>query len=377
MKILFLIILMFLLFHYAYFLIKIIIGLGKLSSFSQNHNTAYLVSIIIPFRNESKNILRSLTSIEQLNYPDEKLEIIYVDDNSTDDSFYLVDTNKKKNNIRILKLPEEIFLKGNKKRAVQYGIENCRGDIIVTTDADCIHHKNWLIHLLSCFDSETAFVSGPVQFMNASNIFSKIQSIEFEGLVLTGAGLIGNGEPVISNGANIAFQKSVFLKVGGFNGNLDLSSGDDIFLMQKISRLTDYKIKFCNSRKAVVITESSSDFRDFFNQRKRWASKSLHYKDSNLIVQLILIFLFYSGLIFQLLLIIAGYDSFLITLILSLIIKAFLEFLIIKKGESLFFPKNNTFLFFITELLQVPYVVISSITGIFGHFNWKDRRIRR
>ena len=126
----------FLLIHYSIFLFKIILGLNKLEKLPDKKIPDEFISVIIPFRNESKNILSSLRSIENLNYPREKFEVIYVDDNSTDDSFNLLETNRKDSNIKILKLPGEISSKGNKKRAVQFGIENSNGEIIVTTDAD-------------------------------------------------------------------------------------------------------------------------------------------------------------------------------------------------------------------------------------------------
>lgn len=377
MKIIVLIFFLLLLLNYTQFLLKIIKGLRKLSSPSQNGIPDCFISIIIPFRNESKNILGSLESIEGLNYPEDKYEVIYVDDNSTDNSVILVKSHKRKSNIKILSLGDEISAKGNKKRALLYGIENSGGDIIVTTDADCVHPENWLNELLGCFDPQTAFVSGPVEFMESPYLFPKIQKIEFEGLILAGAGLIGSGNPVICNGANIAYRKSAFYEVGGLIDNLDLSSGDDVFLMQKITRLTNYKVKFCSSREAVVRTEYNRNIKDFFNQRKRWAGKSINYADKNLIYQLSMIFIFYSGLLIQMLLILAGFYLFLITFVLSIATKTALEFVIIKKGESLFFHKNSASIFFLTELIHIPYILISVIAGLFGNFTWKNRRIKR
>lgn len=366
-----------LLVYYAYFLIKIIKGLGKLYTPNHNRISDHFISIIIPFRNESKNILDNLLSIQELNYPEDKYEVIYVDDNSSDNSYELICTNKKNSNIEVLKLQNEIAGKGNKKRAIQYGIEKSRGDILVSTDADCKYHKNWLINLINCFDSGTAFVSGPVGFEESPAIFAKVQKVEFEGLVLAGAGLIGSGSPAICNGANIAYTKKAFIEVNGLNDNISLSSGDDVLLMQKISRYTDYKVRFCSSREAVVLTQPETSISDFFNQRKRWASKSLDYSVKGLTVNLLLIFLFYTGLIIQLLLIAAGYLIYIITFILSLSVKFILEFIIILKGESLFFNRNKRSIILLTELLQVPYILISVTTGILGNFTWKDRKIRR
>ena len=363
--------------YYLFFLLKIYRGLGEIVRPSANGKEKHFVSIIIPFRNESQNILQSISSISQLDFPRDKFEAIYVDDNSEDDSFRLALSTEKPANIRIIKMPGEVNGKGNKKHALQFGVENASGDIIVTTDADCVHNKNWLHYLTGCFTPDTAFVSGPVEFIESAGIFSKIQSAEFGGLILAGAGLIGAGRPLICNGANIAYRKRVFEELGGLKDNMHLASGDDEFLMQKIARETNYKVIFCPNREAVVITRPSDNLGSFFNQRRRWASKSIFYKDAVLTTGLILIFLFYAGLITQAVLLLSGYYYYAVSLFLSLLIKIHFELMIIRRGEKLFLSKKKLSVLLITELFQIPYIIIAAILGLTGRFNWKGRNIRR
>ncbi len=363
--------------YYLFFLLKIYRGLGEIVRPSANGKEKHFVSIIIPFRNESQNILQSISSISQLDFPRDKFEAIYVDDNSEDDSFRLALSTEKPANIRIIKMPGEVNGKGNKKHALQFGVENASGDIIVTTDADCVHNKNWLHYLTGCFTPDTAFVSGPVEFIESAGIFSKIQSAEFGGLILAGAGLIGAGRPLICNGANIAYRKRVFEELGGLKDNMHLASGDDEFLMQKIARETNYKVIFCPNREAVVITRPSDNLGSFFNQRRRWASKSIFYKDAVLTTGLILIFLYYAGLITQAVLLLSGYYYYAVSLFLSLLIKIHFELMIIRRGEKLFLSKKKLSVLLITELFQIPYIIIAAILGLTGRFNWKGRNIRR
>jgi len=82
----FLIILLPILVYYLYFLLSIYKGLNNLSFWENNNLPNEFVTVIIPFRNESDNIIQSLRSIEKQNYPTDKLEVIYVNDSSTDDS---------------------------------------------------------------------------------------------------------------------------------------------------------------------------------------------------------------------------------------------------------------------------------------------------
>src|ERR1035437_8685856 len=157
------------------------------------------ISIIIPFRNESLNILESLQSIEGQDYPKDKFEVIFVNDFSDDDPLELLCKVEKSFNIKIISVPEDYAKYQHKKRAIRFGIENSMGSIIVTTDADCIHSTKWLRTLLGQFDDKTGFVSGPVEFIEESTLFNRMQKLEFAGLVLTGAGLIGLNEPIICN----------------------------------------------------------------------------------------------------------------------------------------------------------------------------------
>lgn len=366
-----------LLVHYVYFLLKIFLGLGKLKHDSQDRIPEEFISIIVPFRNEEKNILKTYTSLTSQNYPKDKFEIIFINDSSDDNSLQLLENLPKTENVFIYSVPREFSINAHKKRAVRFGIEKSKGEIIVTTDADCLHQKDWLKNLLKFMDDKIGFVSGPVKFNSNENLFSKMQELEFAGLVITGAGLIGSGNPIICNAANIAYRKKVFEEVGGFTYQMSLSSGDDELLMQKIHRDTDFQIKFAIDKKAIVSTEANPTVKDFYHQRKRWASKGLFYGDNFLLIKLVLIFLFYLSLLAQPILGFVISSKFFLTFIFSFLIKLSAEYLVLKKGTSLLFDSKILKPFLITELLQVPYILVSGFMGMFGNLVWKDRKIKR
>jgi len=366
-----------LLLNYIYFLADIIRGLNK---FSKNDPTIIpdeFITIIIPFRNESDNILLSLSSLASQNYPQEKFEVIYVNDSSTDDSYEKILNAVKPKSIKLMSLPCISIDRAFKKKAVSYGIDHSQGEIIVTSDADCIHNRDWLTNLLSGFDKQTGFISGPVSFNEKRDLFSKIQSLEFAGLVLSGAGLIGIGKPTICNGANLAFRKKVYNELHGYRDQMHLSSGEDELFMQKIATETDYTVKFCWNKGAVVLTQPNKNTHDFFQQRKRWASKGLFYKDKFLIVRLVLIYFFYLSIVVQILLSIFLSKVFIIYLMVGLILKFFLEYKIISKGIDFLFKYDLMKYFWMSELFQIFYVTISGISGLFGNFKWKERKFRR
>lgn len=375
--VLLLLIFLLLLLHYLFFLQRIFRGLKNLQP-NKNQNLPHeFISILIPFRNESENIIANLKSIESQHYPPEKYEVIYVDDFSDDNSAELLKQNIKKNNIRVIAVPEDFSINAHKKRAVRYGIENAKGQIIVSTDADCVYNSEWLKSLMLTFDSLTGFVSGPVEFKSNSNFFSEFQKLEFAGLVLSGAGLIGAGHPTICNAANIAYRKKVFDEVGGFKDQMNLSSGDDELLMQKISKDTDFRVKFCSDKNAIVKTAANKTIGEFYQQRKRWASKGLFYRDKSLVLKLILIYSFYVGLLSQLLLGLFFNQIFFITLGVSLLLKIIFEFKILAKGKTILFNELKLKYFLMAELIQIPYIIVTGLVGAFGNYLWKSRKIKR
>lgn len=363
--------------HYIFFLLKIYSGLNKLFNQVDGKILDEFVSIIVPFRNEEKNIAQTYSNLISQNYPSEKFEILFVNDLSEDSSLKILESLPPNKNVRLYTVPNDYSLSAHKKRAIRFGIEKANGEIIVTTDADCSHEKDWLKNLLKYFDKDTAFVSGPVEFISKGSLFSNMQRLEFAGLVITGAGLIGSGSPTICNAANIAYRRKAFNEVGGFVYQMSLSSGDDELLMQKIHRDTNYKIKFALDKKAIVSTEANPDLKSFYYQRKRWASKGLFYGDHLLLLKLVLFFLFYLSLIIQPILGLIISKYFFITFLISFLLKIIFEYLVLSKGIDFLFKKEILKPFMITEILQVPYILISGFMGIFGNLTWKNRKIKR
>ena len=321
--------------------------------------------------------MNNLRALEALNYPEENFEILYINDSSTDDSVEILKKNITNKNIKILNVPDDFSPNAHKKRAIRFGISNSKGKIIITTDADCFFDPGWLQTMMNYMNEDTGFVSGPVEFNDSNDLFGNLQKLEFAGLVITGAGLIGSGSPTICNAANIAYRREAFDEVNGFNDQLNLSSGDDEILMQKIDRETKYRTCFCPDKKAIVKTAANVSIHKFYQQRKRWASKGLFYADKLLIIKLILIFNFYLSLPILFVLGILISPIFLILLIINFFLKIISEYLVLKKGSELLFNNNILKPFLLAELLHVPYIIISGISGIFGNFTWKERKVKR
>jgi len=249
------------------------------------------VSIIIPVRNEVKNIANCLTCVLNQSFPTEQYEVIVVDDDSVDYTASIVEqiaTNSQ--NISLIKLKDEPSIFAHKKRAISTAIEKAQGDLIVTLDADCVVGKNWLMTIVNFYEEKKPrMIVSPVAFYEENGFFKKIQSLEFVGLSAVTGAAIRLKYPMMCNGANLAYEKRAFYEVGGFEGIDKIASGDDIMLMNKMNKKFTNEILFLKCTDAVVYTKACDTVSDFFQQRLRWASKAFKVKSLHTLFSAIIV----------------------------------------------------------------------------------------
>ncbi len=224
-------------------------------------------SIVIPFKNEAEHLPRLLYSLNKLNYPLEHFEIIAVDDHSVDESFEII---KRQKNIKLVKSS------GNgKKRALQTGITMAQYEWIVSLDADCELQQDYLQTLNGFIvENQPEMILGPVRYFDTKSFSGQFQQFEFLCLQALTMASCSMGKPFLANGANLIFRKQSFETVKGYKDNLDIASGDDVFLLQKFAQKFPGKIKFLKSRSAIVKTQAASNWKSLIQQKIRWASKS-------------------------------------------------------------------------------------------------------
>lgn len=332
------------------------------------------VSVLVAARNEAAFIAKTLQGLRNQNYPPEKLEIIIIDDNSTDPTSAVVSTFIEENhlkNFRLLKYRTA----GNtyKKAAIAHALESCSGEIIMTTDADCTVQSNWIESMVSQYDDETGIVAGLITFdpQAEKTIFSRLQTLEFAGIVFAGVGAVGIGYPLICNGSNLSYRRQAYNDVNGFSGHDHLPSGDDDLLMQNIHKKTSWKIKYNLDSDSINTTHPLNNVNKFLNQRSRWASKGIHYPGTTISILLFLIYAFYAAILILTPLTIIGLFSPAI-LLLGFLLKWIPEFLIINEALIILRRKDLRSLFFTAQLFHIPYVVIVGFRGFFNLFKWKN-----
>ena len=172
------------------------------------------VSIIIPARNEEKNILHCLNAIAQQTFPKELREIIVVDDKSDDGTAAVASVWIANHSINAKNISPESGI--GKKNALNAGIKISGGELIVTTDADCVMGKDWLSTIVCYYEKYSPdMIAGMVALNQQGNFLSSFQSLELTGLTAIGAAGIYFDKPLLCNGANLAYRKSAFESAGG------------------------------------------------------------------------------------------------------------------------------------------------------------------
>jgi len=239
-------------------LFSLLLAFSKRSS---QRTTTRSVTIVVPFRNEKSHLGKLLKSFSELDYPKEQIEVILVNDHSSDGS---ENTNLENFNfdIQIINCEKE-----GKKAALTTGITMASNDIIVQTDADCVVPRYWLSTVVGELENSDLFC-GTVLFSN-----SLIQNLELFAYQGVGKASLMLSSPILANGANMAYRKSDFIDIGGYQDNYKTSSGDDVFLLRSFAKHKK-SIVYSFSPDACVSTTAEKSLIRFFQQRVRWASKT-------------------------------------------------------------------------------------------------------
>ena len=334
------------------------------------------ITVIIPARNEAENIAGCLEMIYRQDFPMEKLEVLLVNDFSSDDTVAQAEMFMAEHPgwpLRVLEPPGPAE-KSSKKASVTYAVTQATYDIIVCTDADCRAEAGWLRAYAGIFSEKNAvFVSGPVAFYREKGFMEKGQALEFAGLVAIGAASLSQGHPNMCNGANLAYLKTVFQEVGGYRGNDHLLSGDDEFLLHKVFRKYPQRTFFIKSREALVYTNPSSSLPAFLRQRMRWVSKSTHYEDKRITGTLVFAYLVNLSLLVNLVLAFYFPEAVWIFIV-QLMLKYVAEWWFFRSVLDFFRRKELLRLILPAEIFHILYVVLIGLLGNFVKYTWKGRK---
>lgn len=331
------------------------------------------VSVLIPVRDEATSIKELLNDIADQNYNNQLIEVLIIDDYSEDGTKQIVQQAIKELEIAIkLYSLKELQAPEGKKSAITIGVSKAQNDIILCTDGDCRISKDWVRNYVHQFlDNNINMVLGPVVFFSEESSFVKLQQLEFAGLIGLGAASLEMGAPIMCNGANLGYRKSLFERVQGFDGNTNIASGDDEFLLQKAFDESSDSVRFIKSADALVSTSAKHSAGDFLNQRIRWASKWRFHKQSRVTIWAILVFLFQAATAIGII------GLFFMTkpgIALGILaIKVLAEFFYLKSVSEIMGVRLSKLEFCILQVMYPFYIVFLSIISLFIKYNWKGR----
>jgi len=237
------------------------------------------VSVVVAARNEEKNITALLKGLAGQDYPHGLLEIVVVNDGSTDRTPIVISEFISD---ALLCSRIDISLINNpfagKKGAIRYGIGKATGELILTTDADCEVGPGWVSAFAGCYAATgNDMILGEVYQKPAGGIVSQFGRFEFSALQGITEAAVAAGWPVMCNGANMGFLRDVYMRHCGELRD-ELPSGDDMFLMHAVSR-GGGRIGYAGSSAATVVTAPAVTAAALLRQRARWASKAYYYSD--------------------------------------------------------------------------------------------------
>jgi glycosyltransferase involved in cell wall biosynthesis len=310
----------------------------------------------VAFHNETLSLPILIKHLQQQSLSTDHYEIIAVNDQSTDEDYlWLKD--------KALLLQSDGY---GKKSALRKGIEAASGQLIVTTDADCIPSPYWLETISEEYAAEpTAMLLGPVMLTTSKDtFFHHFQKNDFLSLQMSGAAMAMADHAVFGNGANLIFEKKVWTLVVNKQAGQHLASGDDVFLLHAFKK-DGFKIRFLQNKKAMVYTLPVASWRDFFRQRRRWGGKSTSYTDRDAILLASLVF-FVNLLIFMAII----FRLPLWGLFTAFTLKFGSDYVFLKSGATFYGTHISVPQFILCSLLYPFYIIYTALTGILLPEKW-------
>ena len=347
-------------------------ALGSVRVGNSDVEPAPKVSILISARNEATGIRETLDSVLAQDYRGD-WDVWVADDRSNDDTPKILAEYAAKNPrlhvLTIKEIPEGV---SPKKHALSLLIEACEGEILCLTDADCLVKPTWVTGIVAEFEPGIELVAGHSYIPTLpgkSSVLICMQAVETLIYRVAGTAGLAMRLPLTSTGNNLAYRKSFFKSVNGFDNVIKIQSGDDDLLMQKLAADRPWAMRYCIAESTFVTTSGKETLKELWEQRKRWASKTIYYTPKIVFV-LSMVFLF---LVMQCIAAALSPFSFgiLMATIVTFIAKCIGDLVLILRGLRIFKQEHLLKWCIPVEIIHAPFTVLAVLFGLFGRFKWK------
>jgi len=233
------------------------------------------ISILVALRNEAHNLNACLNSLLKLDYPKQKLQIVLINDRSSDDTGAIIERAQKEHaNILAVQITDAIPGLSGKANAIAQGIESATGELMLITDGDCQAPATWAKAHAAYYTEDVGLVGGFTlldQKGDKTGWFGKIQSLDWAYLLSIGTGAIGYGKPLSVLGNNFSFRKKAYDEVGGYR-KIGFTIIEDFALMKTLIKHTKWNVRYPIDRDMLIYSYPTPNLLAFYHQRKRWSA---------------------------------------------------------------------------------------------------------
>lgn len=330
-------------------------------------------SIFIPFRNEAENLHSLLKTLINIDYPKTHFEVIFVDDESIDNSVEIINKTLVNSNIDYCIIKNKPHSNSPKKDAVTKAVSIAKYNWIITTDADCFLPEQWLTSFNQCIQEKNPkMIVAPVTFTSNGSFLDEFQYLDFLSLQGATIGGFGIDKPFLCNGANFVYQKSVFNELNGFENNKYIASGDDVFLLENFVKTYPKDVLYLKTYDAIVATKPEINLTALIQQRVRWAAKSGNYNSWFGKLVALLVLLMNATILDAIILALINWISW-NNLLLIFAIKFTVDFILLYR-TSTFFKKGFCLKYYLfNALLYAVFTVYVAFYAMLFEYKWKGR----
>ncbi len=260
-------------FYYLFFFSRLAFFKNPTKNITQTHP----VSVIICARDEAANLAKNLTGSLVQAYSTTH-EVIVVNDNSFDDSKYLLEEFERNfKHLKVVELKQEAKMIPGKKFPLSVGIKTAKYEIVLLTDADCVPSSElWIEKIQESYDDSTEIVLGYGAYHKKKGLLNLLIRWETFHTALQYLSYALAGKPYMGVGRNLSYKKVIFFRHKGFSSFNHISSGDDDLFINTAATKNNTKINI--SPEAFTLSDSPSNWNQWIKQKRRHYSTANYYK---------------------------------------------------------------------------------------------------
>lgn len=336
------------------------------------------ITVVVAARDEETTLPVLLESLRQQSLPMDQWKVIVVDDRSSDSTAeVLKQWQTKMPNLSYISIEKTDISMAPKKYALSQALKSITTDLVITTDADCEVQPHWLQKMSAYFsDSTVGLVQGITLYHKAPHtILWLFQSLDFFSHSVVAAAGIGRSLPINSNANNFAYRTTLYNELLGYGELGKVISGDDDLFLQRVWEDGRYTLCFSKEQETLVHTNAVESWKELFEQRKRWGSKTMYYKSVQKIV-LSQIFLFYIVDALVILSALTGILPWWMAVYYGLV-KIVGELFFLLPAKKAWSPPFSLIHMVWGSFLQLFIVLYAVFAGVFGTFTWKGETFKR